>query len=293
MANYKYSLPQSGINASKRHIHAGEIYEMHWHDYIELEVILCGKAEHIYNSEAYELSEGDAYIVTHHDLHAFRAISDITLVNIGFDINLLDDTLAHSLLYSTEKRFNCTFDNELSEHIYNLCEMLIFEHTNVCVHSVIMCKLIVSQLIINILRASPIQKSSPSLSQKVLEYIHLNFKNEMSLGMVADILSVTPNYLGRVFNESTGMSFNEYLNQIRLRYVCNMLLYSSLSVKEIAEMSGYSSVEYLFYTFKKQFSTTPANYRKVNSNMLSKSYVNTNSILNNNKSKFQTIKKTN
>ncbi len=279
MSLHKYSLEDRGMTAIEKNIFAGEIFEMHWHDYIELEIIFSGNAEHIYNSEAYELKAGHAYIVTHHDLHAFRAVNNIRLVNICFDINFIDNELTHSLLYYGDKNLRCAFDDKKTKQIYDMCNKLIFEQNIENPFSITMRKAILSQLVIEIIRCSPLVIHSPTLSQKALEYIHLNFKEQLSLGILADYLSVTPNYLGRIFTRDTGMSFNAYLNKIRLRYICNMLLYSSLTVKEISAMSGYSSLEYFFYIFKKHFGISPVEYRKINTSKLTLESISTNSIL--------------
>ena len=41
MAYYKHDIP------------AGTTYPLHWHDFIEFEIILSGRAKHIYNDKEY------------------------------------------------------------------------------------------------------------------------------------------------------------------------------------------------------------------------------------------------
>ena len=62
----------------------------------------------------------------------------------------------------------------------------------------------------------------------------------------------------------TGAGFSEYVNTARIKYACNLLTTTDLSVKEIAFSSGYNSVEHFMYVFKKKTADTPANYRKIN-----------------------------
>ncbi len=269
MANYKYSHPQMGISALERHINAGEIYEMHWHDYIELEFILSGEAEHIYNSDIYSLKAHDAYIVTHHDLHAFRAISDVELINICFDINLIDKELSNSLLYPSNQKLCCNLRNSQAEYLSVCCGHLIETEKAADKYFLQMSKHIISQIVLEIIQSCTANEPrTPTLSQMAIEYIHSNFKGELSLALLADRLLVTPNYLGRIFLRDTGLSFNTYLNQIRLRYACNMLIFSKIPIKEIATMSGYSSMEYFFYIFKKQYGMTPLEFRKSNNHKI-------------------------
>lgn len=280
MNQFKYTLPENGPTASKRFIPSGEIYEMHFHDYIEIELILSGKGEHIYNSDVYELVAGDAYIVTHHDLHAFRAIEDVELINLSFDINLLDAPLADALRYRANKKLYCSFTEKDRARFTKIHDLLVGELSARRDLSDIMIKSLISEIAVEIVRLSQGDESqAPSLYQRALEYIHSNFKSELSLGALADTLSVTPNYLGRVLSRELGISFNTYVHRLRLRHACSLLLFSNMPVRKIAAAAGYSSLEYFFAVFKKHFKMTPSEYRKSKAVALSQPDVDTNSIL--------------
>ncbi len=264
MAYRKYTLPESGILALKQERPAGYINEMHWHEYIEIEIMLSGCSEHILNSEAYELKGGDVYIVTHRDFHARRTLDKITFYTIGFGMDMLDDALVDALSYTQNKKLCCTYPEGEARHLYACCEFLINEQSKDEPYSKSLSKALINEIVVDILRhTDSIAKSEPSLTGKALEYIHTHFKEQISLGMLASSLGVTPNYLGRVFSRDIGMTFNEYLNRVRLRYACNMLLFSTLPAKEIAIISGYASVEYMFRLFKEQMGMTPSEYRTV------------------------------
>ena len=101
--------------------------------------------------------------------------------------------------------------------------------------------------------------------QKTVAYIYKNFKKNLTLKSVAKEMFVTPNYLGIFFRKNMGISFNDYINMLRLKYACNMLMHTEMSVKETGFESGFGSTEYFLYIFKKHLGTTPAKYRKENS----------------------------
>ncbi len=274
------NIGESEIFAVRKTIPAGRIYEMHSHDYIEAELILSGKSDHVYNSEVSELTEGHAYIVTHHDLHAFRAIEDTELFSIGFDISILDKESADILSFITNKKLCCVFqDNELND-ITTRFASLVQETDSSALLSKSLCRALITEITVEIVRRSDnISSHSPSVSQKVLEYIHTGFKDELSLGLLAEKLNLTQNYIGRIFYQDVGVSFNNYLNRTRLRYACNMLLFSDIPIGKIGLMSGYSSVEYFFYIFKKELSLTPQEYRQINSKKLNGSSLSANAML--------------
>ena len=87
--------------------------------------------------------------------------------------------------------------------------------------------------------------------QLAAAYINTNFKNNITLEFAAHELSLSPNYLGTLSKKHRGTSFNEYLNNTRLKYAYGLLLSSALTGKEIAFAPGYSSLEYFSYCLKK------------------------------------------
>jgi len=103
---------------------------------------------------------------------------------------------------------------------------------------------------------------APLAVQKAIAYLNEHFLEKPSLAQLAEKLAFSPNYLGHLFKTQIGCTYNDYLNTLRLKYACGLLLSSKMSVKEIALFSGYSSVEYFMHIFKKRMNMTPVEYRK-------------------------------
>lgn len=103
----------------------------------------------------------------------------------------------------------------------------------------------------------------PQIIQLAAAYINTNFSNNITLEFAAYELSLSSNYPGTLFKKYMGTSFNEYLNNTRLKYARGLLLSSELTGKEIAFASGYSSLEYFSYCFKKIMNITPGKYREL------------------------------
>lgn len=251
------------ILCEKSNLKKNEIFEMHSHDYIEMEVILKGEAEHICNSDATIVKHGHCYIITPHDFHAFHPKTDVELLNIHFDLNILDEEIINVLSLITYKNFYCQFADDGLKRICRNIDIIQKEQSDKLPLSNTISKALIHEIIVDIIRASGNNINHiPTLAQKVISYVHTNFRNNISLSDISEHFLCTPNYIGKVFTKHTGVSFNYYLNQIRLKYVCNMLRFSNLSIKKIAIMSGYSSVEYFFYIFKKYMGITPLDYKK-------------------------------
>ncbi|MGN6715586.1 helix-turn-helix transcriptional regulator [Anaerocolumna jejuensis] len=96
-----------------------------------------------------------------------------------------------------------------------------------------------------------------------IAYIQENYKSDtISLEQVADRFHISVSYFSRLFNEYAGMTFPEYVNDLRLTYAKELLLINpEANVKKIAEVCGFNSVSYFSAQFKKKFGSSPSAYR--------------------------------
>lgn len=96
---------------------------------------------------------------------------------------------------------------------------------------------------------------------KILEWIRINIDMDITVSQIANTFSYNPDYLSRVFKSRTGMSFTEYIHDLKISKVKSMLSNSELSVKEIAYKLGFNDEKYMMKLFKKHEGLTPTQYR--------------------------------
>lgn len=104
-------------------------------------------------------------------------------------------------------------------------------------------------------------EESPDRLDAVIKYISDNYKNEINLSDVADIACMTTNSFCRFFKKMTNKSFTEFLNQVRIRNACRMLVQETTSISEICYNSGYKSIPHFNKQFKQIMGMTPKAYR--------------------------------
>lgn len=105
-------------------------------------------------------------------------------------------------------------------------------------------------------------ESSRGIATPVMFWIEENYRQKFSLDALANELGKSRSYLSRRFHAETGEHIHEYLNTLRLRRACELLLHSVLPVSEIAALVGFSEVTYFISSFKKGIGETPLQYRK-------------------------------
>jgi two-component system response regulator YesN len=99
--------------------------------------------------------------------------------------------------------------------------------------------------------------------EKLLSIVERSiFKPELSLPYVADAFGTSPAHASRLFKETVGCSFQEYVAQKRIDAAQDLLRDSHKNVVEVARDVGFLEVHTLIRLFKKKTGMTPLEYRK-------------------------------
>jgi YesN/AraC family two-component response regulator len=97
---------------------------------------------------------------------------------------------------------------------------------------------------------------------KALEFIKNNYMNKISLADVAEVAHISPSYFSKIFKEEMGCNFNTYLNEVRVNMSKRLLLDDSISLVDIAFLTGYEDQSYFSKVFKKMTGISPGKYRE-------------------------------
>ncbi len=255
------------ISLSKRNVK--EIYPLHWHNFFEIEVILGGQGTQILNGNPYKLEKGYMYLLTPTDYHEVIPDKSVEIFNIMFHENLLSDEFL-GIVSGYKGDIILKLSDEDFEDVVNLCSMLQKEYLKSTTYKDVFIKNLLQCLIIHIFRKTEFQSKTPKKEaghmQKAIRYIHLHFKDNPSLKDVAKIAGTNANYFSTKFKEETGVGYNEYLTQRKLKYAKQLLKSSSLSATEICYASGFNSLSNFMRVFKEKTAMSPVQYAKMHIN---------------------------
>ncbi len=97
--------------------------------------------------------------------------------------------------------------------------------------------------------------------KSILQYMEDNFNNTgMGLAMVSEQFGLSEGYLSALFKEEMNVNFADYLEDLRMKEACR-LLKEGVLVAEIAERTGYNSVQSFRRAFKRVLGVSPSEYR--------------------------------
>jgi len=105
-------------------------------------------------------------------------------------------------------------------------------------------------------------KREKSQVDVVLEYIHTNYQNELTLNLLCSIAHLNRTSLNRKFKQQTGRTVMDYVLNHRLKIACEALNHTDLSLSEISEAVGFNHDTYFIRQFSAKIGITPTEYRQ-------------------------------
>lgn len=102
------------------------------------------------------------------------------------------------------------------------------------------------------------------LVKRTIEYIENSFKEDISLDDICYHLGYSKYYVLHVFQDVMGLSVHDFIVRRRLTEVKTLLLDDTLTIEEIAQNCGFKSDIALYKTFKRVYSITPGQFKRMN-----------------------------
>lgn len=101
----------------------------------------------------------------------------------------------------------------------------------------------------------------------MLQYIqqHIHQPELLRAENLSKTFHLSPDYIGIYFKRNYQETLQQYIGRNRLKMVENLLLNSSMTVKEIAYKMGYTDSCYLVKSFQKVYGMSPLKYRQEHS----------------------------
>lgn len=280
-----YVLPADRYMGENEHISFSKHYRFidmfpHRHDFIEMVYAYKSSFIQFINGERIVMEEGDLCVLDTNVTHTIeKANRDTYIVNILMRKSFFNDHILAMLsqnplisrfllsaIYQPEIGGKyLMFRTQNNDHVRRcittaMCEKL---DPKIASNTVIACQIVL--LFSELIRLSETDITLSEMQSDVFEvvqYIENHYQN-LSLQEVAKRFHYHPNYLSRLLKKQTGKTYNELIQDIRMRKVELLLKHTELQVERIAEETGFSNQYHFYRQFKKAYDMTPAMYRKL------------------------------
>lgn len=96
----------------------------------------------------------------------------------------------------------------------------------------------------------------------LLSYVRQNYSKRLYLKDLAHQFSLAPNYCCNLFIKVKGITFSQYVTQLRMEKAALLLAGNDYTINKVAQLVGFDDYSYFNRVFKRIFSCTPSEYRK-------------------------------
>ncbi len=260
----RFSIENNEHLCIERHIIAND-FPIHWHKFFEIEIITGGSGTQIINDKEYNIYKKHVLLVTPTDFHSVKSGRNIKLINISFDSNMISEKNLATIVSSKIKKDyvlsddeykNITYAVSLLEHEIKVngdCQKQLLEY----ILSIIFRKNDKEYL-------SDLYYSNTEICagvKKAIIFMELNFRENITMKMIAQEAGYNPTYFSEIFKKTTGESYIKTLTRLRLNHA-KALLKNDCSVKDACFLSGFNSLSNFYVSFKSNFGMSPSDYVK-------------------------------
>ncbi len=111
-------------------------------------------------------------------------------------------------------------------------------------------------------RSKRVGTEGQRLARSVMAYLHAHYTESIDREELAQHFAVNERYLTRCFHHEMGVPPIAYLNRYRVRRACILLEQDTMSITDIALVTGFSDSAYFARVFQRETGVTPSAFRR-------------------------------
>lgn len=258
---------------------------LHWHKELQLCLILTGRVRFSINQKEVEAGAGDVIFINSQVIHSATSISNdeeeasYCCINFayemvgGFHGSLMERNFVLPFLRNEQNDFLLISEKseeglleEISSKMLHIRKL--FKETeperyfDIFAELVLIWKKLARWLHKTEDQPSTRRPEDYETSREVISYIEKNLGEKLTLDLIAKEVCLSKWECSRRFKRIAGESVWSYLISARMAKAVELLLYSRKSVERIGFEVGFPNVNLFIRQFKKEFRTTPGQFRK-------------------------------
>lgn len=262
------------IHPYKIYISKVTYFNLHWHNYIEIFYVKKGNIRITTGDFSFNLDEGHICFIDSGIIHS------VNQTNTPNEILVLQiSTESTSPFHALQKyKFNPeTYLSDLSNATLPLSELqkllsdsytesmlkapgyqsIISSFINAIIGIMMRHYYLVLKTEDDYIAESNLQRMS-----QIIDYLDHHYMDKISLQQLANDLHMNYYYLSHFFKDNAGVSFQDYLNNLRVDKSLPLLTDQAISITRISYDCGFPNIKAYTKVFKEKFGVLPSEYRK-------------------------------
>ena len=245
----------------------------HWHRALELLLFLKGRVTCNFENTSRHFKAGDLYILNSHEIHETKCSRNAVYLVVHIDPTLMSryvpafDQMSFSLIFDPEDEIKAMAYEQLRTHLMEILRQTRTEEPASKLERLARLYAVTAILVKHFsqplaVEENRLQRSDMTRLEPILEYVQLHHDGELSLEGAAKAMGLNKEYFCRLFKKNMGVSFLQYVYQIRTTAVCRELETTDDPIGEIAERHGFRDPKMLNHYFREIYGCTPSEKRK-------------------------------
>lgn len=245
----------------------------HWHKAVELLLFVKGRVTCNFENTKRQFKAGDIYLINSHEVHETKCSRYARYLVVHIDPVLMMhyvptfDQLRFSLAFDPEDQPKAMAFDQLRSHMQEILRYTeapepvqkLERQARLFAVAAILVKYFSQPLA---MEETKLQRSDMSRLEPLLEHIQLHHGEELPLDEAVDFMGLNKEYFCRLFKKNMGVSYLQYVYQVRTTAVCRELETTEDPIGEIAERHGFRDPKMLNQYFREIYGCTPSEKRK-------------------------------
>lgn len=251
---------------------------IHWHDLLEINLVLSGEMDVVRNNRTFRVREGELMVLNRDDVHSIASGSeDLLYVQMHFNMQEFNQYIPDIwtvLVYCSPEDNDAVQRNlkaEIKSHISNIVRLMNEQSNNIDAEKAVIyyCIDILSSFKMAFgafadSKACGRNEEQENRLWKIIDYIYDHHNQKLTLSEVARQVYVSDDYLSKILKRYTGRGFEDFVGSVRTEMSIRLLLNTDKSITDIAYECGFSAPKYYNAAFEKNYGCRPVVYRRAN-----------------------------
>jgi AraC-like DNA-binding protein len=245
---------------------------VHWHEFFELALVVSGTGTHILNGKAVNIGQRDLFLLTPADFHEIIPDPGQTLetynaifvqrfirpelfqwlVQDGGGIALKLEEVQYGWLAAEFERMWDESENPRPGGdwlVAGALERVLVDAMRTCRNGMLE-------------DAGPQSVYFHPSITKAVSYLQYHFREAITLDKVARHSGLSANHFSELFRKQIGVPFQNFVQDLRLKFAHSLLCMTDLPITDICYVSGFGTLSHFGRTFKNAYGVTPREARK-------------------------------
>ena len=246
----------------------------HWHKAVELLMFVKGRVTCNFENAKLQFKKNDIAIINSHEVHETKCTRKAVYLVVHIDPTLMCryvptfDQLRFSMAFDPEDKEKAEALAQIRIHMQQILRLTENEtdpagrlerHARLFALSSLLVKHFSQPLTVEETR---LQRSDMARLEPLLDYIQLHHGEELPLDEAVEFMGLNKEYFCRLFKKNMGVSYIQYLNQVRAAAVCKELEISDDPIWEIGQRHGFTDPKRMNQCFRELYGCTPSEKRK-------------------------------